>query len=376
MRLPTSDFRSPTSVLAGLRVSFLAGTLGQGGAERQLYYIVKSLRECGAEVSLLSLTQGEFWEEPIRQLGVPIFPMGGSESRFLRLTRILATLRRLRPVVVQSQHFYTNAYAGLAGRLLRTRSIGAVRNDGASEVKANGPLWGRLSAALPQLLAANSQRGISNLVGMGFSRKKFAFLPNVVDTSHFRPSLEARPDRPFTVLGVGRLVEQKRFDLFIQSVALAAKQCPRPLRAIIAGAGPLRASLERLAGEATGPGVRVEFVGLSADPLALYHSADCFLLTSDWEGTPNVVLEAMACGLPTVATRVGGVEDMLTDQCTGLLVEPSNAAAAAHAVTRIAADRDLGCALRGQALALVAQVHAWKRLADHLVSLYRTAAIL
>src|SRR5579862_4193219 len=98
--------------LAKLKICFLAGTLGQGGAERQLFYNLKALRECGADVRLLCLGQHEFWEDPIRRLGIPIIYVGRSKSKLKRLVRIVAELHRDRPAIFQSQHFYTSAYVG------------------------------------------------------------------------------------------------------------------------------------------------------------------------------------------------------------------------------------------------------------------------
>src|SRR5215510_2403397 len=104
--------------LPKLNICFVAGTLGQGGAERQLYYMLRELRENGATPRLLSLTRGEFWESRISELGVPITWIGESPSRLKRLSKIIATLRAEPPDVLQSQHFYTNLYVAGAARAL------------------------------------------------------------------------------------------------------------------------------------------------------------------------------------------------------------------------------------------------------------------
>src|SRR4051812_48283567 len=78
---PLETRLSTLDTLRGIRVCFLAGTLGQGGAERQLYYILKTLKESGAEVTLLSLTRGEHWEAVIGGLGVPVKFVGEPASR-------------------------------------------------------------------------------------------------------------------------------------------------------------------------------------------------------------------------------------------------------------------------------------------------------
>src|SRR5262245_10008242 len=96
--------------LSRLTISFLAGTLGQGGAERQLFYSLRTLKESGAHPQLFCLTRGEFWEEPIRDLGVPIRWIGKHQSRAVRLACLIDSLRKDRPMIIQSQHFYTNIY--------------------------------------------------------------------------------------------------------------------------------------------------------------------------------------------------------------------------------------------------------------------------
>src|SRR5258706_1735559 len=99
---------SKYGILGGLRVCFIAGTLGQGGAERQLFYMLQAMRAQGTPLRVLSLTQGEFWEQRIRALGVPVVWVGERTSRLARLCRIVKELAPDRPDVLQSSHFYTN----------------------------------------------------------------------------------------------------------------------------------------------------------------------------------------------------------------------------------------------------------------------------
>src|SRR2546428_9773611 len=103
--------------LSNLKVCFLAGTLTPGGAERQLFYILQALCNAGAAPRLLSLNQGEFWEERIKALGVSVTWVGDQPSRLMRIFRILKELRKDPPAVLQSQHFYANAYVSLAAWL-------------------------------------------------------------------------------------------------------------------------------------------------------------------------------------------------------------------------------------------------------------------
>ncbi len=153
--------------LSKLKICFLAGTLEHGGAERQLFYILRALRQAGAGLRLLSLDRGEFWEEKIKSLGVSVTCVGDQPSRLKRLFRVLKEARKDPPDVFQSQHFFANAYVGVAARLLRMTGIGAMRNDGRSEVGESGPLGGGINLRLPKIMAANSQVAIQYAVHRG-----------------------------------------------------------------------------------------------------------------------------------------------------------------------------------------------------------------
>jgi len=306
--------------LADLRITLLAGTLGQGGAERQLFHVVCALKESGAEVRLLCLTQGEFWQARIEDLGVPVTWVGENPSRFARLRRIIGELRAHRPAVIQSFHFYANFYASVAGRMCRIPDIGALRNDGLSEMRAYGRLLGCAGLRWPRVLAANSRVGIRNATTLGAKAERLFHLPNVLDTGHFCPG-PARTNQSdsWNLVAVGRLHQQKRFDRLIQVMAQLGRLPGRPVRLVIVGDGPLRSELEALAVHC-GVADAVQFIGAVEDTVPFLQAADAAVLTSDFEGTPNVVMEALSCGLPVVTTGAGGVREIMVDGETGTIV--------------------------------------------------------
>jgi glycosyltransferase involved in cell wall biosynthesis len=358
---------------AQLDICFIAGTLGQGGAERQLFYIMKSLRQSAARVRLLCLTKGEFWEEKIRALGVPITWVGQHGARAVRLSRIIQILRQQPSQIVQSQHFYTNLYAAAAARVLGLREIGAMRSDAISEVQASGALLGRLSLRAPRTLAANSKTAISNAITMGVPASRLHFLPNVVDTELFKLVRQNSSD-VVRLIAVGRLVEQKRFDRFFSMLAALRQKTRVRIKATIVGDGPLRQELEQ---QATALGLLpdvVEFRGRVADMSTVYREADIMVLTSDYEGTPNVLLEAMACGLPVVATKVGGVPDLVQHNETGKVVaadEEALAEALLMLLNNPGRRREMG----ERARQYVLHHHSPAILPERLASLYESILI-
>jgi hypothetical protein len=102
------------SHLEGLKICFLAGTLGQGGAERQLYYQLQALLRVKALPFVIAFSRNEYWEEPIKALGVPVFALPAESRRFIRLQFAAGVIRRERPAIIQATHFYVNLYACLA----------------------------------------------------------------------------------------------------------------------------------------------------------------------------------------------------------------------------------------------------------------------
>ncbi len=370
---PASDLQPQTSGLRGLRVCFIAGTLGQGGAERQLYYLLKCLKTAGSEVSLLCLTQGEHWEEPVQELGIKVEWVGQSSSRLARLAKMVTAVRRLKPQVIQSQHFYTNLYSALSACFSGGVSIGAIRSNGFSELASNGRFFGPLHLRLPKMLAANSQAAIQTLIKMRVSKDKLFYLPNVIDTKWFSPG-EERKNGPQVILGVGRLVQLKRFDRFLHILAEMRQTFGSQVKGVIAGDGPARPKLEALAQELGLIPEGVEFAGSVLDIRPYFQTADILLVTSEYEGTPNVVMEAMACGVPVVATNVGGSSGLIQNGITGFLFEPDHRASPMSALKRLVSDRQLGDRIAQKARQFIERDFSLDRLPQVLAEFYTMAA--
>jgi glycosyltransferase involved in cell wall biosynthesis len=361
--------------LSKLKLCFLAGTLEHGGAERQLFYILQALYALGASVRVLSLDQGEFWEKRIHALGVPVTCVGAQRSKWKRLFRVLKELRKDTPDILQSQHFYVNAYVSLVAKVVRATGIGALRNNGHSEMLDSGRLGGWLNMHLPGLIAANSRSAIEYALGQGIPASRLYFLPNVVDAERFKPAATAS-DTPVTLLAVGRIVKQKRFDRFVSLIA-RLRDLRLDVRGVIVGPSgrneDLRAELETQARSLGLFPELLRFQDSVSDMRPVYHASNLCVLTSDFEGTPNVLLEAMASGLPVLGTRVGGVPEIVRHGHTGFLLEPADldglTAIAAELVKSIQLRREIGTRAR----LFVEQNHALQRLPSFLSRLYEVA---
>jgi glycosyltransferase involved in cell wall biosynthesis len=173
-----------------------------------------------------------------------------------------------------------------------------------------------------------------------------------IDVEHFRPRTDAdeaaRAGRPFHVLSAARLVPKKGLDDLVEACRILTAR-GLDLRCTIAGSGPLEAEL-RAQVERAGLADRVTLTGRALkqeDIPAFMHSGDAYCLPcvraadGDVDGLPQMLMEAMACGLPVVSTRLVGIPDLVVDGRTGLLVEPDAPEALADALERLARDPDL-----------------------------------
>jgi glycosyltransferase involved in cell wall biosynthesis len=353
-----------------MKVCFLAGTLGRGGAERQLTFMLKALNEAGVESRLLCLTRGEAYENVVEKMGIDVRWVGASSNKILRLREVVKAVREYSPDVLQSSHFFTNIYVAAAGRYCKVANIGAIRSNVTSEIAANG-LYGRWQLRMPQHLIANSQISVKKAVSLGVSENKIDFVPNIVETFEGQVPYRSGNGPAVTVLFAGRLVPVKRPDQFIALAARLRRDISDvQLKFRIAGDGPLREDLERLAESSGLSRDCLTFMGEQSEMSRVYDSSDMLVLTSEYEGCPNVALEAMAHGLPVIATRVGGVPEVVGDG-RGILVDLDDAEGLVSAARKLILEPILRKSLGKNGRAYITRGRSLGFLKDRLIEIYR-----
>lgn len=206
------------------------------------------------------------------------------------------------------------------------------------------PLDKYLLARFPKVIAVSSEIR-QELVRYGARPERVVTVLNGIDHERFHRDPAKRPairqalglsESDVVIGSVGRLEPQKRFDLLIETVAALRERFPS-VTLIIAGAGSLEQALHDCVKQ-HGLGDRCLMLGHRDDVVDLHHAFDLYVQSSDYEGTPNSVLEAMALGTPVVATDVGGTAELIRDGVDGLIVPPSNRAALIDAVSRFLLD--------------------------------------
>jgi glycosyltransferase involved in cell wall biosynthesis len=253
----------------------------------------------------------------LERAGVPVRVIAG--SRLARARDLRRALDADRIDLVHTWLFIANAFGWVAGRGRRRAFVTTARNckrQGRWLDAINRRAFGASDAIIVN--SAEVERYIAREYGA--PPERIVVIPNAIDLERFRPL--PRPTGSAHIVSVGRLVPQKNPLLFVAAAAALRARLPAA-RFTLVGDGPLRGAVAA-AVRSAGLADACELAGERGDVDALLRSADLFWLTSDWEGLPNAAIEAMACGLPVVATRVGGTGELVGDGQEGFLVAPGD----------------------------------------------------
>ena len=250
---------------------------------------------------------------------IPVTCLGAKSSRnVMVLPRLIGHLRRQKPQLLQTFLFHANVIGRLAGRLAGIpRIVSGIR---VAEQRSRFPLWlDRVTERVVHRHVCVS-RAVArfSMEEGGLPSRKVEVIANGVDTDRFRNAAPADlsefgiPNGSRTGIFVGRLDPQKGPLLLLEAIRVLARDY-HDLHFLLVGEGPLRGELEAFV-DAHDLCSQVHFAGWRHDVPALLKGADFLVLPSHWEGMPNVVLEAMAAGLPVVSTRVEGTAELIDDR--------------------------------------------------------------
>jgi glycosyltransferase involved in cell wall biosynthesis len=310
------------------RLLFLIPTLTGGGAERVVVTLLQHLDRSRFELALAVVdTRDAAFREQV-PVDVEFIDLACRRVR-QALPKLVRLLWRRRPDVVMSTLGHLNLALAMLLPLLPdgTRYVAretTVVSKGLGEYR-HPHLWAwayRRFYGRFDRLVCQSRGMFDDLVhGFGLDPARMVVIPNPVDRGRIAAACGAA-ERPataaasFRAVAAGRLSREKGFDLLIDALALARR---RDLHLTILGEGPLLSELAQLA-QARGVSERVHFAGFLRNPYPTLAAADLFVLSSRYEGLPNVVLEALACGTPVVATPAPGGTREILDGIAGCVV--------------------------------------------------------
>jgi glycosyltransferase involved in cell wall biosynthesis len=318
---------------------------------------------------------GSHWQDALRTSGVDVVRLVFPGRSYLAQWRAVTDLyRRYRPSVVHTHGYHGDVVAGLAARQLGLPTVTTVHGftDGGWKNRLYERVQRRALRRFDAVIAV-SRAIAADLERSGVARERVHIVQNAFarDTEPLaRP--EARlalgiGDAERRIGWIGRLSAEKGPDVMVAALALL----PPDVRLSVVGSGAERFALERLAGQLR-VADRITWHGVVPDAASLVTAFDVVGLTSRAEGTPIVLLEAMAVGTPVVAARVGGIPDMVSD-AEALLVEPDDPRALAAAVAATFADPAAAAARAAAAMRRVEQSFAVEPWLTRVESVYAEA---
>jgi glycosyltransferase involved in cell wall biosynthesis len=305
-----------------------------GGTQRQALELARHFNPERFQVEVWLLAGGEDLAPLARDWGVPlVFLSRQQRVGPVALSRLWRRLKDQPVDLFMPLTVVPNIWGRGLGRLARVPVIvGNCRGGGAPRRQHERWLW-----PLAHQIICNSaalKRVLTDRIGVPEAR--VTVIPNGVDTDYFRPAAETPQPYPAVVLSVARMVPDKDPETLVRAFALAAPAFPRAQLWLV-GEGPLMPEVRHLAEATLAPG-SFRFIPPQADLRPLFRQAGLLALSSRTEALPNVVLEAMAAGLPVAATAVGGVPELVAPARTGWLAAPEDAPGLAAVMSRLLGD--------------------------------------
>ena len=390
-----------SAVPSPIPIAFCITELDRGGAERALSQLVLGLDRQAWLPRVYCLGPRGHFTDILEAGGVGVECFGGHGLwSFPRvLLRLTTALRRFRPAILQTFLFHGNLAGRIAGRLAGVPVI----VSGIRVADRRSRWYGRLDRWTNGLVNHNVcvSQGVADFaIGeTGLSSNKVSVIPNGVNFELFANAIpvdlsslgipaSARgltpprseeseataggltpPRSEEIVITVGRLEEQKGIVHLLRAVPAVLSQRPH-CQFLIVGDGHDRVSLQALAAS-LGIAGSVTFVGAQSDVPRLLKASSVFVLASLWEGMPNALLEAMAAGLPVIATAVEGSREVIQSGVNGLLVAPANPLELSQAILRLLSEPDVAARLAKAAQLIIADKFTETRVVAAYDDLYR-----
>lgn len=354
-----------------VRVLHVIDSLDLGGAQTVLSNLIGAMDRERFEVEVAAMHgRGVFWDDFTR-LGIPVHSLSPRKWLPLYLPALAALILTRRPRIVHCHLFGSNWIAKPLAALLGVPV--RIAHDHCNDAL-------RYERPLARWIDTVTNRLSSHICAVSTSTRDFlieqeridpalvTLVTNGINLSKFKPAAAKRRGDRFVVLGIGRLTAQKNFTLFVE-VAAELLRRGHAIEFRIAGTGPEESMLRARVAE-LGVGGSVRFLGHVQDTPALYAGADALLMTSKFEGTPIVLLEAMAMRLPVVAPQLDGIGEVLEDEVDALLVAVSERDRFVHAIERIIHVPDLASGLARAAEAKARARYSVEAMAAQVEAIY------
>ncbi len=348
------------------------------GGQRQAFFLVKELKDKGYPVQFV-VQPGSPLHRKATKAGLPVLPVRiRGEVDFMAALRLSWAMKRRRCRLVHFHDAHSVAVGAAAAQRARV-PLRFISRRVDFPLKDNTLSRRKYTRDVDGIIAISE--GVRQvLLNSGVPASLVHVIPSGIDFSPFREKwprdflrreFSFAPD-DFLVGIVAALEDHKGHTYLIQASKILKAEAPR-IRIIVVGTGSLKMDLSRQAHD-LGVEDIVYFLGFREDVPRILASLDLFVLSSYLEGMGSSLLDAMASRLPIVATRTGGIPEVVIDKKTGLLVRPRDPAALAQAILKLYRDRDLAGKLAERGFEAVHEKYSAEAMAWKVIDLYEQCA--
>ena len=350
------------------------------GAEVQLYTLVKSLKSLGVTICVVVLNQGVLVQK-LQQAGIDVVVLDEKKlNGFKILLKLVHLIREKRPDVIHTHRIKENILGSFAaligGGVPSIRTVHGVQRKPSMLNIPRRILYflNQITGRFIQIKIISVSKELVDKLVENFPRSKIKIIENGIDLNDVcqRASTHAnvQKDEKFRIGIVGRLVPVKRIDILIEVACYLLKNnlCA-DIEILVVGDGPLRKELE-LQSNKLGVNDIVHFLGHKDEILSHIQNLSVLMMTSNHEGMPMVLLEAMALQVPVIAHSVGGITELLDQGACGILIEGQNPSDYAQAIIRLKENPELRKKIIRRALNRVTEDYSAKNNAQGYLSEY------
>lgn len=348
------------------------------GGQRQSFFLAKELKRKGLIFHYCVQPSSPLHRKAL-EANLPVIPIKiGNELDIAAVFRLASAMKRRKCRLV---HFHDahSITVGSAAASLAKVPLRIISRRVDFQLKSNYLSRAKYMKHIDAIIAVSE--GVKNvLVDGGINPGIIRVVPDGIDftpykkavsSDYLRREISCSPDN-FLVGIVAHLADHKGHKYLIQATKLLKEVAPK-IKVIIVGEGPLKMELNRQVKEIDVEDM-VFFLGFRKDVPQILASLDLFVLSSHMEGMGSILMDAMACRLPVVATKVGGIPEVVIQGETGLLVPPRRPSALAKSILKLYNDRTLASRLGERGYEVVHQKFSAESMADKIINVYDTLA--
>jgi glycosyltransferase involved in cell wall biosynthesis len=360
-----------------INVLHVIHSLTYGGAENQVVTLTPALNNDRYNIHICCLQSEGVLANGLRAKGIQVISLN-MRIRYwpLAVYKLYNLIKQVKPQIIHSHMYDASLWGTLVGKLAGVPVI--LTTEVGMTLKKHHFLLNRIiNHYNDKMIAVSEEIRQYHIQNRVISPEKCITIPCAVDIERFNKLKYQKKQK--TLIGgtsfspligtVARLVPAKRLDYLLKAARIVCDTAPQ-VRFLIIGDGPLRKELEELALHLGLLSKNVKFLGHCQDITNIFSELDLFVLSSDTEGIPVSMLEAMAASISIVATNVGGIPQIIKDGHNGFLVSPRDPEGLANAILSLIDNSTLRGTFANEAYRTVKELYSTKVISQQIISLY------